>query len=90
MLCLPSHAVWSSILGEAHEAARFHHTSSRRGCLIVRRSRAAVSEAADHRVLGRGHAFGPGSVINVPRFGFVRGPMETLLVKIFATALCAQ
>ena len=42
-----------------HETARVHHAFLRRGGNVAAfGTRAATGETADHRVLGRGHAFG--------------------------------
>ena len=41
------------------KTARVHHAARRRGGGVAARgARAAAGEAADHRVLGRGHGFG--------------------------------
>ena len=44
--------------GDRMRAARVHHAARRRGGVAARGARAAAGQAADHRVLGRGHAFG--------------------------------
>ena len=49
-------------LGFGHAAPEVHHASRRCGGVAVRGARAAAGKTADHRVLGRGHAFGRGAM----------------------------
>jgi putative tryptophan/tyrosine transport system substrate-binding protein len=47
-----------AIADEASETARLHHAAQRCGSLAARSARAAVGEAADHRIFRPEHAFG--------------------------------